>query len=315
MLAGNPFEFAISMREVELWNANKAFRNGLLTFSVDGFCFPSKQLVSVTLVCAAPELSDKLAHIPTDEALLCAPKAQAFEALYSRVYDQQDYRYELSPQELSDRDCLVFAVRDAAQVRILAAELAYDKERGAHDCRNAKIQQAYISCEELEELALALKQAQEQWKREDEVLRLKKLRESAQLPQLATAGSVGYDLCADLQQPLTLQPGQTQTVPTGLAAQLPQGCAGFIFARSGLGVRHGIVPANCVGVIDNDYRGELLIGLYNHSSQPFTIQPGDRIAQLVLMPVHTPPIQLCEQLDESERGAGGFGSTGLGSER
>ena len=87
--------------------------------------------------------------------------------------------------------------------------------------------------------------------------------------------------------------------------QIAPGFAGFIFARSGLGVRHGIVPANCVGVIDSDYRGEVLVALYNHAEQPFTVQPGDRMAQLVLL-----PIEECRTLEESVRGSGGFGSTG-----
>ena len=100
------------------------------------------------------------------------------------------------------------------------------------------------------------------------------------------------------------------TIPTGLSMQIAPGFAGFIFARSGLGVRHGIVPANCVGVIDSDYRGEVLVALYNHAEQPFTVRPGDRMAQLVLLPVALPQIEECRTLEESVRGSGGFGSTG-----
>ena len=144
------------------------------------------------------------------------------------------------------------------------------------------------------------------------MLRIKKLRDTAQVPANATPGSAGYDLRADLEGPVQISPGETVTIPTGLAMEIQPGYAGFVFARSGLGIRSGIVPANCVGVIDSDYRGEVLVGLYNHSQRPFTVRPGDRVAQLVLMPVHTPEIQVCEELSDSQRGTGGFGSTGLG---
>lgn len=142
------------------------------------------------------------------------------------------------------------------------------------------------------------------------MLKIKKLREYAQIPRNATAGSAGFDLCAATEHPVTIEPGETAGVPTGLALQIEKGYAGFVFARSGLGIRHGIVPANCVGVIDSDYRGEVLVGLHNHSKTAFTVSPGDRIAQLVLMPVHTPEVELCEELDDTARGSGGFGSTG-----
>ena len=108
-----------------------------------------------------------------------------------------------------------------------------------------------------------------------------KLNPAACLPRRATLGSAGYDLCACIEQPLTVKPGQTVPVPTGLAMALPKGYGGFVFARSGLGIRHGVVPGNCVGVIDADYRGEVLVGLHNHSDTAYTIQPGERIAQLV----------------------------------
>lgn len=142
------------------------------------------------------------------------------------------------------------------------------------------------------------------------MLKIKRLRETARLPVIATPGSAGYDLRADLDETLTILPGETKTVPTGLAMAIPAGYAGFVFARSGLGLKHGIVPGNCVGVIDSDYRGEVLVGLYNHGGAAFTVQPGDRIAQLVLLPVHTPQIEENETLEETKRGAGGFGSTG-----
>lgn len=142
------------------------------------------------------------------------------------------------------------------------------------------------------------------------MLKIKRLRESARIPKNATAGSAGYDLCADIDAPVEIDPGKTVPIPTGLAMQIEPGYAGFVFARSGLGIKHGIVPANCVGVVDSDYRGEVLVGLYNHSSLPFTVNPGDRVAQMVLMPVYTPEIEVCGTLEETVRGAGGFGSTG-----
>ena len=142
------------------------------------------------------------------------------------------------------------------------------------------------------------------------ILQIKKLRANAVLPLRATGGSVGYDLCAALEEPVTLNPGETKPVPTGLAMAIPEGYGGFLFARSGLAVKHGIAPANCVGVIDSDYRGEVLIGLHNHGNTPYTIQPGERVGQLVLLAAALPEVTECEALEETQRGAGGFGSTG-----
>lgn len=142
------------------------------------------------------------------------------------------------------------------------------------------------------------------------MLKMKRLRPSAQIPKNATPGSAGYDLCADLDAPVEIPAGRTVKIPTGLAMAVEPGYAGFVFARSGLGIKHGIVPANCVGVIDSDYRGEVIVGLHNQSQEDFTVNPGDRVAQLVLLPVFTPGIEVCEELDETGRGAGGFGSTG-----
>jgi dUTP pyrophosphatase len=142
-------------------------------------------------------------------------------------------------------------------------------------------------------------------------LKVKKIRGDAVLPKRATAGSAGYDLCACIPEPLTLEAGGHFAVPTGIALELPSdNIAAFVFARSGLAVRHGIVPSNAVGVIDSDYRGEIIVGLINQYSEPYTIQPGERIAQMVLMPVFTPQISETEVLPETARGAGGFGSTG-----
>ncbi|WP_423719272.1 dUTP diphosphatase [Anaerotruncus rubiinfantis] len=142
------------------------------------------------------------------------------------------------------------------------------------------------------------------------MLKMKRLRPSAQIPKNATPGSAGYDLYADLDAPVEIPAGRTAKIPTGLAMAVEPGYAGFVFARSGLGIKHGIVPANCVGVIDSDYRGEVIVGLHNQSQEAFTVNPGDRVAQLVLLPVFTPGIEVCEELDETGRGAGGFGSTG-----
>lgn len=142
------------------------------------------------------------------------------------------------------------------------------------------------------------------------VLKMKKLREGAVLPQRQTEGAAGYDLCACLDAPVTLQPGEGYPFPTGLAAEIPQGYAGMVFCRSGLGVKHGISLPNCVGVIDSDYRGELVVPLRNFGDGTYTIQPGERIAQLVIMPVLLPEIVEVEELSQTQRGQGGFGSTG-----
>ena len=144
-------------------------------------------------------------------------------------------------------------------------------------------------------------------------LKVKKLRETAVLPKRATPGSAGSDLYACLEAPVLIKPGETQKIPTGIAIALPgPGYAAFLYARSGLGIKNGIVPANCVGVVDADYRGEIIIGLHNHSSEAFTVRPDDRIAQMVIAPVLLPEFVECGELGETERGVGGFGSTGLG---
>lgn len=144
-----------------------------------------------------------------------------------------------------------------------------------------------------------------------EPLKIKKLRENAKIPVRATPGSAGMDLCACIDSPLTLGGGEKALIPTGIAIALPSPELGaFVFARSGLAIKHGIGLLNGVGVIDSDYRGEVCVGVINQLSEPYTIEPGERIAQLVIMPVSLiPPVEAGE-LDETERGAGGFGSTG-----
>ena len=130
-------------------------------------------------------------------------------------------------------------------------------------------------------------------------------------PTRATEGSAGLDLRACLEEPVTIAPRQLVTIPTGVAMALPgQEYVGLIFARSGLGVKHGVSLSNGVGVIDSDYRGELMVGLTNLSDVPYTIQPGDRIAQLVVTPVALPQVEIVTELDDTGRGTGGFGSTG-----
>ena len=135
-------------------------------------------------------------------------------------------------------------------------------------------------------------------------------REGVKMPVRATSGSAGFDLCAALEAPLTLAPGKLASVPTGIAVKLPEGSVGLLFGRSGLGVKHGITLSNSVGVIDSDYTGEIIVGLCNVSDEPYTVMPLDRIAQLIVaspLPVTLVP---AETLGETERGEGGFGSTG-----
>ena len=142
-------------------------------------------------------------------------------------------------------------------------------------------------------------------------LKIKKLRENAQIPFRATSGSAGMDLYACIDEPVTLALGEKAVIPTGIAIALPSPELGaFIFARSGLAIKHGIGLLNSVGVIDSDYRGEVCVGVINQLSEPYTINPGERIAQLVILPVSLiEPVEV-DELDKTERGAGGFGSTG-----
>lgn len=131
------------------------------------------------------------------------------------------------------------------------------------------------------------------------------------LPAYATEGSAGLDLRAMLKQALTLQPGETQLIPTGLAIHIADpGLAALILPRSGLGHKHGIVLGNLVGLIDSDYQGELMVSCWNRGQQPFTIEIGERLAQLVLVPVVQAKFELVDSFDSSERGAGGFGHSG-----
>jgi dUTP pyrophosphatase len=131
------------------------------------------------------------------------------------------------------------------------------------------------------------------------------------LPAYATEGSAGLDLRAMLDAPLTLAPGQTELLPTGLAIHIADpGLAAMILPRSGMGHKHGIVLGNLVGLIDSDYQGQLMVSCWNRSSSAFTINPGERIAQLVLVPVLQAQLQIVDSFDDSQRGTGGFGHTG-----
>jgi dUTP pyrophosphatase len=133
------------------------------------------------------------------------------------------------------------------------------------------------------------------------------------LPTYATAGSAGLDLRACLDAPLVLRPGEAQLVPTGLAIHIADpGFAAMLLPRSGLGHKHGIVLGNLVGLIDSDYQGPLMVSAWNRGSEPFTIEPFERIAQLVIVPVAQAEFRVVESFDASPRGGGGFGSTGRG---
>ncbi len=143
-------------------------------------------------------------------------------------------------------------------------------------------------------------------------LQILKLRENAVLPKRATDGSAGFDIYANISEELVIGAGETAVIPTGFAVKLPLNTAGMIYTRSGLGIKHGIVVKNGVGVIDWDYRGEVHVGLLNVSDKPYAIQPNERIAQLVVTPVVIPELCCVESLDETDRGDGGFGSTGKG---
>ena len=130
-------------------------------------------------------------------------------------------------------------------------------------------------------------------------------------PQYATAGAAGLDLKACIPAPLTLQPGDTTLVPSGIAIHLADpGLAALVLPRSGLGHKHGIVLGNLVGLIDSDYQGQIMVSTWNRSREPYTLQPLERIAQLVIVPVLQVALNVVEVFAESERGAGGFGSTG-----
>ena len=139
---------------------------------------------------------------------------------------------------------------------------------------------------------------------------VKKLRSGAQLPTYGSAFAAGADLYACLDAPVTIQPHETVLVPTGLSFEIPAGWAGMIHARSGLATKRNLAPANKVGVIDSDYRGEVMVSLHNHGLIPQTVDPGERIAQMVIMPYLAADFFEADELSDTVRGTGGFGSTG-----
>lgn len=141
-------------------------------------------------------------------------------------------------------------------------------------------------------------------------VKFKKLREDAVIPHRGSAAAAGYDLYACMDAPVSIRPHETVMVSTGLSIAIPDGYFGAVAARSGLASKQGLRPANCVGICDSDYRGEYTIALHNDSETPRSVQPGDRIAQLIVIPYLTVDFEETEELDETERGSGGFGSTG-----
>lgn len=139
---------------------------------------------------------------------------------------------------------------------------------------------------------------------------IKKLDERAIIPTYGTEFSAGADIYALLDEPITIAPGETKLIHTGLAMAIPEGLVGLNFARSGMATKRGLAPANKVGVIDSDYRGEVMVALYNQGEVPQTVENGDRIAQMVFVPYYTAEFELKDELSETLRGSGGFGSTG-----
>lgn len=144
-------------------------------------------------------------------------------------------------------------------------------------------------------------------------IKTKKLRDHAIIPALGSKEAAGADLyaCGEAEDfSVMIHPGETVMVGTGISMAIPKGCGGFIFARSGMATKRGLRPANCVGVIDSDYRGEIIVALHNDSQGHEIIKSGERIAQLVILPYIKPEFDITDELDSTERGAGGFGSTG-----
>ena len=143
-------------------------------------------------------------------------------------------------------------------------------------------------------------------------IQIKLLTETARLPKRATEGSAGYDLCADIKEPITIPRGEIFPVPTGVCIELPhKNLVAVVCARSGLALKQGLALCNGIGVIDSDYRGEIFFAMVNNDSEPKTVENGERIGQLMIMPVIQADYEIVSELDETERGEGGFGSTGI----
>ena len=143
-----------------------------------------------------------------------------------------------------------------------------------------------------------------------EAIRMKLLRDGAQIPTYGSAQAAGADLYACIEQTVTIAPGESAWIPTGVAMELPEGYVGLVYARSSMGVKRGLAPANKVGVIDSDYRGEIRVVLYNQSKVEQCVEPNERIAQLVITPVITPGFCVVDELEDTQRSDKGFGSTG-----
>lgn len=143
-----------------------------------------------------------------------------------------------------------------------------------------------------------------------DTVRVKKLKDSAKLPTYGTEQAAGADLYACIDNPVTIQPGGSAWIPTGIALEVPRGCAGLIYARSGMACKRGLAPANKVGVVDSDYRGEITVVLYNHGNEAQTVTNGERVAQFIITPVLTPCYEEVQDLSDTARSTGGFGSTG-----
>ena len=141
-------------------------------------------------------------------------------------------------------------------------------------------------------------------------VKIKKLRANAQMPTYGSDFAAGADMYAAIDESVTIAPGETKLIPTGLAFQIPVGYAGFVYARSGLASKRGLAPANKVGVIDADYRGEVMVALHNHGAAPQAVEPSERIAQMIIAPFITANYIFSDELDDTLRGEGGFGSTG-----
>lgn len=143
-------------------------------------------------------------------------------------------------------------------------------------------------------------------------MRIKFLNDRAKMPTNGSQYAAGYDLYAAIKEPVTIYPGTCEKIGTGLAMEIPIGYFGAIFARSGLATKQGLRPANCVGVVDSDYRGEVIVALHNDSNEARQVQPDERIAQLVLIPYGVvEKFEVVDDLEDTDRGAGGFGSTGI----
>ena len=141
-------------------------------------------------------------------------------------------------------------------------------------------------------------------------VRVKILREGAKLPTYGSEQAAGADLYACLEAPVVINPGETAFISTGISLEVPVGCAGLIYARSGMACKRGLAPANKVGVVDSDYRGEIIVALHNHGKMAQTVENGERVAQFVITPVLTPAYVVAETLSDTARNQGGFGSTG-----